>query len=298
MGKGRHTPTSKNHQEPKKILSLPPESLGAVIFFCSKDTYNECIKNLIFGLPLESIDFVENIQPGMALFLFNISGRMLHGVFEATTKGRLDINSTSWATTATGGKTLYPAQVHVKKRQHCEPLPEHEFKKVIATNYYTDKHFALELDHEQTRGLISMFAREPNISDLPARSHTMTAPNARIQVETKAIKLQEAEEEEDSCIKPVDLYKQALPFEFTEEEHVKTEQEQHQEQGQALSILSGPSEWNRQSRERNLQKKVDWLHKQNAMLQQTQEQMVLELQSLKSEVARISQRLDKGQISQ
>lgn len=53
---------------------------------------------------------MNNIDPGLPLFLFNYSDRKLHGIFESASSGRMNINPYGW--TADGsGRTLYPAQV-------------------------------------------------------------------------------------------------------------------------------------------------------------------------------------------
>lgn len=52
---------------------------------------------------------MRNITPGLPLFLFNYTDRKLHGVFEAASPGKLNINPTGW--TADGSDTPYPAQV-------------------------------------------------------------------------------------------------------------------------------------------------------------------------------------------
>ncbi|XP_028764503.1 kelch-like protein 12 isoform X2 [Neltuma alba] len=98
-----------------------------------------------------------NIDPGLPLFLFNYSDRKLHGIFEAASKGQMSIDPYGW--TADGSeRTQYPAQVQVCVRLQCQPLSEDKFRPVIADNYYLSNHFWFELDHGQTRKLISLLA--------------------------------------------------------------------------------------------------------------------------------------------
>lgn len=61
------------------------------------------------GLPQHHIKYVQHIRPGMCLFLFNYSGRMLHGIYEAAGEGALNIDATAW--TDNKGRTPFPAQV-------------------------------------------------------------------------------------------------------------------------------------------------------------------------------------------
>lgn len=62
------------------------------------------------GLPAPHYSYVKNIQPGLPLFLFNYSDRKLHGIFEAASSGKLDINPRAW-TTDDSEITPYAAQV-------------------------------------------------------------------------------------------------------------------------------------------------------------------------------------------
>lgn len=52
---------------------------------------------------------MQHIRPGMCLFLFNYTGRMLHGIYEAVGEGALNIEPSAW--TDGKGRTQFPAQV-------------------------------------------------------------------------------------------------------------------------------------------------------------------------------------------
>lgn len=58
---------------------------------------------------MQHIKYVQHIRPGMCLFLFNYSGRLLHGIYEAVGDGALNIDPSAW--TEGKGKTNFPAQV-------------------------------------------------------------------------------------------------------------------------------------------------------------------------------------------
>jgi Development and cell death domain len=53
---------------------------------------DECLRNLIFGLPKSHWSYVYYIEPGLPIFLFNYHDRNLHGIFRATSYGQLEIN--------------------------------------------------------------------------------------------------------------------------------------------------------------------------------------------------------------
>ncbi|CAA0836250.1 Unknown protein [Striga hermonthica] len=133
---------------------LEKSQLGGVIFGCTNDTMEECLTSQLFGLPAKHFKYVQNIEPGLPLFLFNYSDRKLHGIYEAVSSGQLNINQYAW-TAGGSDKTKFPAQVQVRVRTKCEALPEHQFKPIIANNYYNQVHFRFELDHAQTTKLLS-----------------------------------------------------------------------------------------------------------------------------------------------
>lgn len=57
---------------------------------------------------------MKNVKPGMPLFLFNYSDRKMHGIYEAASAGKLNIDQFAWSD---GGriKTQFPAQVSSNK---------------------------------------------------------------------------------------------------------------------------------------------------------------------------------------
>ncbi|KAF3433326.1 hypothetical protein FNV43_RR24428 [Rhamnella rubrinervis] len=136
--------------------NLRKTDLAGVIFGCRHSTMKECYSEQLFGLPAPHISYARNITPGLPLFLFNYSDRKLHGIFEAASPGKLNINPTAW--TADGSPTPYAAQVRIQIRMRCQPLLEDQFGPIIASNYYEPKLFWFELDQDQTNKLISMFS--------------------------------------------------------------------------------------------------------------------------------------------
>lgn len=64
----------------------------------------------LIGLPGQHFLYVQNIEPGLPLFLFSYSDRKLHGIFEAASSGKINIDSYAW-THGGSDKTQFPAQV-------------------------------------------------------------------------------------------------------------------------------------------------------------------------------------------
>ncbi|TVU21684.1 hypothetical protein EJB05_31336 [Eragrostis curvula] len=144
---------------------LGEDQLGGVIFGCKHNTINECLTKQLFGLPSAHFVYVKNVKPGMPLFLFNYSDRKMHGIFEAACAGQLNIDQFAWSDNGRI-KTQFPAQVRISTRSHCLPVPESQFKNAISGNYHKFRHFYFELDHAQTRALISLFKPAP-VHDIP-----------------------------------------------------------------------------------------------------------------------------------
>lgn len=157
-GKGGTSPYSPGGGA-GNFRALKKSDLAAVIFGCSHQTFKECVTQLIFGLPAPHFTYVQNICPGMPLFLFNYSDRKMHGAFEAASHGKMNINPYAW--TDGSEKTQFPAQVRVYIKQHSEPLAEAIFRKAINANYYTNTHFWFELNHAQTEALLALFVTKP-----------------------------------------------------------------------------------------------------------------------------------------
>ncbi|XP_060182382.1 uncharacterized protein LOC132612054, partial [Lycium barbarum] len=140
--------------------NLRKADLGAVIFGCKHFTYKECMFKQSFGLPAPHFSDVKNINIGLTLFLFNYSDRKLHGIFEATSPGQLNINPYGW--TSDGDEsTPYEAQVRIRVRRLCRSLTEDQFASIIGENYYAPLLFWFELDRSQTKRLVDLFSSLP-----------------------------------------------------------------------------------------------------------------------------------------
>ncbi|MCD7466652.1 hypothetical protein HAX54_003563 [Datura stramonium] len=125
------------------------KDLSGFIFLCSEETKLDCFRFRVFGLRSNKKEIIEKIKPGTKLFLFDVELKLLYGVYEATSTGKIDLESHAF-----GGK--FPAQVKFQIFKECLPLRESSFRHAIKDNYHGRK-FEPELNGHQVRNLLSLF---------------------------------------------------------------------------------------------------------------------------------------------
>ncbi|CAH2054115.1 unnamed protein product, partial [Thlaspi arvense] len=191
MGAGRKTETytlahdSQNLHGTMWVRNLKKGDLCGVIFGCKFSTIKECYGKKLFGLPAPHMAYIKNIDPGLTLFLFNYSDRTLHGIFEATSEGKLNIDPKAWSPDGTD-PSPYPAQVKIKVRMRCEPLAEEQFRPIIADNYKDEKMFWFELDRGQTNKLLRLFSPSPSVK-APSTSKYAASPSKKAAIPASSL---------------------------------------------------------------------------------------------------------------
>ncbi|KAH9305806.1 hypothetical protein KI387_010210 [Taxus chinensis] len=147
---------SQQQSEPEKHSS----SLGGFIFFCNDDTMSEQLQRHLFGLPMEYLDRVKAIRPGLPLFLYNYSTRRLHGVFEAVSSRGSNSKKFSQKRmnadrSETSFKFQYPAQVRMRVREMRPSLDIDHVRSAL----YTYDHYEIqnELSPAEVETLLILF---------------------------------------------------------------------------------------------------------------------------------------------
>ncbi|KAK9864157.1 hypothetical protein WJX84_004586 [Apatococcus fuscideae] len=162
MGAGRKTQTVEfnsnaaafDFERSQRNLGL---DLGGVIFGCSVETFHECVEGLIFGLPRPHMCYVQNIRPGMPVFLFNYSERRMYGIYRAVTEGTYEINPQAWTSHTGGSRTRFPAQVQVEVYKACPALTEGVFKPILSNCYTSDSKLTFELKNSEAAAMCRAF---------------------------------------------------------------------------------------------------------------------------------------------
>ena len=94
------------------------------IFGCSSDTMDECLGRGIFGLPAHMKMAASTIVPGATIFLFNVTDRLLFGIFEALTPATLNIVPTAFSKNPKATSSPFPVQIRVRVSLECPPLED------------------------------------------------------------------------------------------------------------------------------------------------------------------------------
>jgi len=102
----------------------PTMPVPGFIFGCSSDTMDECLGRGIFGLPAHMKAAASSIVPGASIFLFNVTDRLLFGIFEALTTARLNIEPAAFSKNPKSTSSPFPVQIRVRIGLECPPLED------------------------------------------------------------------------------------------------------------------------------------------------------------------------------
>jgi len=94
------------------------------IFGCSSDTMDECLGRGILGLPMHMKGAAQWIVPGSSVFIFNVTDRLLFGIFEALTPARVNIEPTAFSKNPKATSSPFPVQVRIRVGLECPPLED------------------------------------------------------------------------------------------------------------------------------------------------------------------------------
>ncbi|KAL3925669.1 MAG: hypothetical protein SGILL_000248 [Bacillariaceae sp.] len=94
------------------------------IFGCSSDTMDECLGRGLLGMPAHMKGAAQWIVPGSTVFLFNVTDRLLFGIFETLTPAAMNIEPTAFSKNPKATSSPFPVQVRVRVSLECPPLED------------------------------------------------------------------------------------------------------------------------------------------------------------------------------
>jgi cleavage and polyadenylation specificity factor subunit 4 len=94
------------------------------IFGCSSDTMDECLGRGLLGLPAHMKAAAQWIVPGTSVFLFNVTDRLLFGIFEALTPAGMNLEPTAFSKNPNAKESPFPVQIRVRVGLECPPLED------------------------------------------------------------------------------------------------------------------------------------------------------------------------------
>merc|ERR1719491_255621 len=115
----RCPPSTGDEQAPWPISPLP-----GFIFGCNSQTMDECLGRGILGLPSHMKHAASSIQPGSSIFLFNVTDRLLFGIFEALTPAIMNIEPRAFSKNPKATSSPFPVQIRIRVSLECPPLED------------------------------------------------------------------------------------------------------------------------------------------------------------------------------
>lgn len=109
---------------PENEVSWPTMPGPGFIFGCNSETMDECLGRGVFGLPAHMKATASIIKPGCSIFLFNVTDRLLFGIFEALTPATMNIVPTAFSKNPRATSSPFPVQIRVRVSLECPPLED------------------------------------------------------------------------------------------------------------------------------------------------------------------------------
>jgi cleavage and polyadenylation specificity factor subunit 4 len=94
------------------------------IFGCNAQTMDECLGRGIFGLPSHMKHVAAGIRPGSSIFLFNVTDRLLFGIFEAISPAIMNIEPRAFSKNPKATTSPFPVQIRVRVSLECPPVED------------------------------------------------------------------------------------------------------------------------------------------------------------------------------
>mmetsp|Transcript_23164 Transcript_23164/g.48047 ORF Transcript_23164/g.48047 Transcript_23164/m.48047 type:complete len:553 (-) Transcript_23164:30-1688(-) len=100
----------------------PIHQVPGFLFGATMAAMGESIEKGIFGLPMHMKLAASKLQPGAALFLFNISDGLLFGIFEAVGRAEMNLDPKLFSKNPNSTSSPFPVQIKVRVCLEAPPL--------------------------------------------------------------------------------------------------------------------------------------------------------------------------------
>eukprot|EP00250_Pteridium_aquilinum_P020866 c24971_g1_i1 orf=184-1965(+) len=148
---------------------------AGLVFLCSSSTLRECFHFRVLGLPAAQREIVERVVPGTKLFLFNFDTKELFGVFEAASRGGLNLVPEAFL----DFKGTYDAQVRFKILRECLPLADDIVRDVLRENFSQRGKFDCELSADQVLKIMQLFSHQEMRPGHPGQEREKVGQDSR-----------------------------------------------------------------------------------------------------------------------
>eukprot|EP00581_Thalassiosira_minuscula_P009772 CAMPEP_0183708538 /NCGR_PEP_ID=MMETSP0737-20130205/4824_1 /TAXON_ID=385413 /ORGANISM="Thalassiosira miniscula, Strain CCMP1093" /LENGTH=638 /DNA_ID=CAMNT_0025936431 /DNA_START=274 /DNA_END=2190 /DNA_ORIENTATION=- len=92
------------------------------IFGCNSQTMDECLGRGLFGLPAHMRITAAGIRPGSSIFLYNVSEKLIFGIFEALTVAQMNLEPKAFSKNPKAQTSPFPVQIQVRISLECPPI--------------------------------------------------------------------------------------------------------------------------------------------------------------------------------
>lgn len=140
-------------------FSWPTTPGPGFIFGCSSDTMDECLGRGLFGLPAHMKAAANLIVPGTTIFLFNVTDRLLFGIFEALTPALMNIEPTAFSRNPKATTSPFPVQIRVRVGLECPPLEDADLNDTILRTRGPQRRIGA-VTHAEAEALATLLAQQ------------------------------------------------------------------------------------------------------------------------------------------
>ncbi|KAL7431611.1 hypothetical protein ACHAXH_003696 [Discostella pseudostelligera] len=92
------------------------------IFGCNSQTMDECLGRGLFGLPAHMKITATGIRPGSSIFLYNVSEKLIFGIFESLTTAQMNLEPKAFSKNPKAQTSPFPVQIRVRISLECPPI--------------------------------------------------------------------------------------------------------------------------------------------------------------------------------